>query len=166
MLFRSLKDLKVRLELKAATTADVAQVEASRAGAELAVIKAENLVTITEANLRMLMHSPDDEAFSLGTELAALTHGHSTGHLPGGVLAVLVMVSAPAGMGLAVVTANVTVPGTFTGNAPTEKRHGVLAGEPLAHDHPALLAPALKVVLAGTVSVMTTPVAGSLEALV
>ncbi len=64
-----LKDLKVRLELKAVTTADVSQVEASRAGAELAVIKAENLVTITETNLRMLMHSPDDEAFSLGEDL-------------------------------------------------------------------------------------------------
>lgn len=64
-----LKDLKVRLELKAATTADVAQVEASRAGAELAVIKAENLVIITEANLRMLMHSPEEETFSLGEDL-------------------------------------------------------------------------------------------------
>ncbi len=66
-----LKDLKTRLELKAATTADVSQVEASRAGAQLAVIKAENLVIITETNLRMLMHSGEDEAFSLGEDLMA-----------------------------------------------------------------------------------------------
>ena len=31
-----------------------------------------------------------DETFQLGTELAALTHGHPTGALPGGVLAVLI----------------------------------------------------------------------------
>jgi ADP-ribosylglycohydrolase len=30
------------------------------------------------------------EAFALGADLAALTHGHPTGFLPGGVLAVLI----------------------------------------------------------------------------
>lgn len=35
-------------------------------------------------------HSPQD-AFRLGTELAALTHGHPTGALTGGVLAVLIL---------------------------------------------------------------------------
>jgi ADP-ribosylglycohydrolase len=36
-----------------------------------------------------LKHHSVDETFQLGTELAALTHGHPTGALPGGVLAVL-----------------------------------------------------------------------------
>jgi ADP-ribosylglycohydrolase len=41
-------------------------------------------------------HQPQ-EAFRLGTELAALTHGHPTGSLTGGVLAVLVSALADGG---------------------------------------------------------------------
>jgi ADP-ribosylglycohydrolase len=41
-------------------------------------------------------HQPD-QAFRLGTELAALTHGHPTGSLTGGVLAVLVSALADGG---------------------------------------------------------------------
>ncbi len=37
------------------------------------------------------MQEKPDEVFKLGTELAALTHGHPTGALTGGVLAVLVL---------------------------------------------------------------------------
>lgn len=39
---------------------------------------------------RLGSDEPDSHAFTLGTELAALTHGHPTGALTGGVLAVLV----------------------------------------------------------------------------
>lgn len=39
---------------------------------------------------RLDSDEPDSNAFTLGTELAALTHGHPTGALTGGVLAVLV----------------------------------------------------------------------------
>ncbi len=40
---------------------------------------------------RMRCHESIQDAFRLGTELAALTHGHPTGALTGGVLAVLVL---------------------------------------------------------------------------
>ena len=66
-----LKDMKNRLDAKVVTVADVARVEASLASAELAVIKTENLVILTEANLRMLMHAPDEQGFSLGEDLDA-----------------------------------------------------------------------------------------------
>lgn len=40
---------------------------------------------------RLRQHKSPQDAFQLGTELAALTHGHPTGSLTGGVLAVLIM---------------------------------------------------------------------------
>jgi ADP-ribosylglycohydrolase len=40
---------------------------------------------------RLRQHESPQDAFRLGTELAALTHGHPTGALTGGVLAVLVL---------------------------------------------------------------------------
>jgi outer membrane protein len=64
-----LKDLKARLGLKDATVADVARVEAQLAAAELAVVRSENLVIITETNLRVLMHSGDEEDIALGEDL-------------------------------------------------------------------------------------------------
>lgn len=66
-----LKDMKNRLDAKVVTVADVARVEANLAAAELAVIKSENLVILTEANLRMLMHATDEKAFALGENLDA-----------------------------------------------------------------------------------------------
>lgn len=66
-----LKDMKNRLEAKVVTVADVARVEATLANAELAVIKSENLVIITEANVRMMMHASGEQPFSLGEDLDA-----------------------------------------------------------------------------------------------
>jgi outer membrane protein TolC len=66
-----LKDLKTQLLLKAATTADVYTVEARVAQAQLALIRSENLVLVTEANLRLLMHAPDEENLELGEDLMA-----------------------------------------------------------------------------------------------
>ena len=40
---------------------------------------------------RLRQHESPQDAFRLGTKLAALTHGHPTGALAGGVLAVLIM---------------------------------------------------------------------------
>lgn len=40
---------------------------------------------------RLRQHELPQDAFRLGTELAALTHGHPTGSLTGGVLAVLIL---------------------------------------------------------------------------
>jgi len=40
---------------------------------------------------RLRQHESPQDAFRLGTELAALTHGHPTGALTGGVLAVLIL---------------------------------------------------------------------------
>lgn len=66
-----LKDMKNRLEAKTVTIADVARVEANLAAAQLAVIRSENLVVVTEANLRVLMHATGEEPFSLGEDLDA-----------------------------------------------------------------------------------------------
>jgi outer membrane protein len=66
-----LKDLKTQLLLKAATTADVYRAEAQLASAQLVVIQAENLVMVTESNLRTLMHASDEEALPLGEDLLA-----------------------------------------------------------------------------------------------
>jgi outer membrane protein len=66
-----LKDMKHRLDAKVVTIADVARVEANLAAAELAVIKTENLVIITDANLRVMMHAAGDAEFSLGEDLEA-----------------------------------------------------------------------------------------------
>jgi hypothetical protein len=56
-------------------------------------------------------------------------------------------------------TAKNTVPVPVGGTSGTVRRHGVPAGLPVAHDHPGELAAAVNVVAAGTVSVMSTPVA-------
>lgn len=66
-----LKDLKNQLALRAVTTADVYRVEAQRAAAQLALIQSENLVMVTEANLRLLMHVSDDDALKMGEDLTA-----------------------------------------------------------------------------------------------
>jgi len=66
-----LKDMKNRLDAKVVTVADVARVEANLAAAELAVIKSENLVILTAANLRMMMHASEDKTFALGEDLEA-----------------------------------------------------------------------------------------------
>ena len=66
-----LKDMKNRLEAKVVTVADVARVEANLAAAQLAVIRSENLVIITEANVRVMMHASSEGAFKLGEDLEA-----------------------------------------------------------------------------------------------
>ena len=66
-----LKDLKSQLALKAVTTADVYRVEAQLAAAQLALIQSENLVMVTDANLRVLMHLTDDDALNMGEDLSA-----------------------------------------------------------------------------------------------
>jgi outer membrane protein TolC len=66
-----LKDVKTQLALKAATTADMYRVESQLAAAQLALIQSENLVITTEANLRLLMHAPDDEKVDLGEDVSA-----------------------------------------------------------------------------------------------
>jgi outer membrane protein TolC len=64
-----LKDLKNQFAAKVVTVADVARVEATLANAQLALIKSENLVTVTEAQLRVLMHQTGDDAMSYGEDL-------------------------------------------------------------------------------------------------
>jgi outer membrane protein len=66
-----LKDMKNRLDAKVVTVADVARVEATLANAQLAVIKSENLVIITDANVRMMMHASGEQGFTLGEDLDA-----------------------------------------------------------------------------------------------
>ncbi len=66
-----LKDMKNRLEAKVVTVADVARVEANLAAAQLALIKSENFVIITEANVRVMMHAANEEPFKLGEDLEA-----------------------------------------------------------------------------------------------
>lgn len=64
-----LKDQKAQLALKATTTADVYRFEAGTANAQLGVIQAENLVTVSEAYLRMWMHAGDEESLDLGEDI-------------------------------------------------------------------------------------------------
>lgn len=66
-----LKDLRQLQEVGAVTKADVGRVEASLAAALLAKTRTESLVRITEANLRMLVHAPEDEALIVGEDLGA-----------------------------------------------------------------------------------------------
>src|SRR3954447_19943884 len=74
--------------------------------------------------------------------------------------AVLLMCVTPAATGLTTVAANVAVglppPAASPPMASVQVEPALLSG---AHDHPAVLAPALNVVFAGTVSVSATPVA-------
>lgn len=66
-----LKDLKNQFAAKVVTVADVARVEATLANAQLALIKSENLVVVTEAQLRVLMHKTGEDAMSYGEDLTA-----------------------------------------------------------------------------------------------
>jgi outer membrane protein TolC len=66
-----LKDLQEQFKVNAVTKADIGRIEASVAAAQTAQIRTENLVIITEANLRMLMHSDDSEALIIGEDLTA-----------------------------------------------------------------------------------------------
>jgi outer membrane protein TolC len=66
-----LRDMRNRFEAKVVTIADVARVEANLAAAQLAQLRAENLVTVTEANLRMMMHASGEEALNITEDLEA-----------------------------------------------------------------------------------------------
>jgi outer membrane protein TolC len=66
-----LKDLKEQFKVNAVTKADVGRIEASVAAAQLAQTRTENLVIITEANLRTMMHTSDDDALIIGEDLTA-----------------------------------------------------------------------------------------------
>jgi hypothetical protein len=57
------------------------------------------------------------------------------------------------------VTANVTAPVALGPTGPTANEHVVPARLPFAHDHPDVLAAASNVEFAGTISVITTPLA-------
>src|SRR5919106_609582 len=81
------------------------------------------------------------------------------------IVAVFAICVTPAGKGLATVTANVAEPPAEAATEPTasvQVEPALLFGE---QDQPAVLAPALKVVFAGTVSVRITPVAPMLPEL-
>jgi hypothetical protein len=74
--------------------------------------------------------------------------------------AVLLIWVTPSGSGLATVTAKFTEAAAAPApTLPMFELQMVPAGLPLAQDQAPVLLPALKVVLAGTVSVMVTPVA-------
>jgi outer membrane protein TolC len=66
-----LRDLKEQFKVNAVTKADVGRIEASVAAAQLAQTRTENLVIITEANLRTMMHTSDDDALIIGEDLTA-----------------------------------------------------------------------------------------------
>jgi outer membrane protein TolC len=66
-----LRDLKSMLALKAATLADVYRVEAQVAAAELTLTRSQNMVIVSEENLRILMHSGDTEVFHLAEDVSA-----------------------------------------------------------------------------------------------
>src|SRR5215213_5188784 len=82
------------------------------------------------------------------------------------MLAVFEICVTPAATGLATVTANVAVwlplPAATLPTARVQVAPALLSGE---QTQPAVLEPALNVVFAGTVSVITTPVAPTLPAL-
>lgn len=64
-----LKDMENQLVLKSATRADTLRVEAQVAAAELAVARTQNLVEISDANLRTFMHASEYESFSQGESM-------------------------------------------------------------------------------------------------
>src|SRR5919106_499894 len=82
------------------------------------------------------------------------------------IVAMLAICVTPAGSGLVTVTANVAVwlppPAARLPTASVQGDPALLLGE---HDQPAVLAPALNVVFAGTVSVSVTPEAPRLPVL-
>jgi len=65
------KEITVRLAQGEATKADVARIDALAAAADLALTRAETLVTLTEANLRTSMHVSDAEAIALGEDVSS-----------------------------------------------------------------------------------------------
>jgi hypothetical protein len=75
------------------------------------------------------------------------------------MLAVFAIVYTPGGSGLTTVTANVTEPVPSITTSPTENVQPLPALSFGMQAQPAVLAPRLNVVFAGTVSVITTPVA-------
>jgi hypothetical protein len=81
-------------------------------------------------------------------------------------VAVLLIAVVPPGSGLATVTAKVESALPPPAIAPRFRVQDEPAGAPFAQLQPAELDPALKLVLAGTVSLTTTPVAVVLEVLV
>ncbi len=66
-----LAELQAKLAQKDATTADVDRILAQLAGAELARIRAENLVTVLETNLRVQLHLLPTAAIEVGEDLEA-----------------------------------------------------------------------------------------------
>src|SRR6266508_1968594 len=80
-------------------------------------------------------------------------------------MAVLLIWVTPAGTGLSTVSAKLAVPPAPPAKLPIERVQLVPAALPLAQLQPALLAAASNVVLAGTVSVSTTPVRPTLPVL-
>jgi outer membrane protein TolC len=63
------KDVRSLFAVKRATNADVARMDYQIEAANLAVIQQENLVEITEANVRLLLHTDVDAAITLGEDL-------------------------------------------------------------------------------------------------
>src|SRR3954469_67608 len=97
------------------------------------------------------------EAVSGVESVAVLSAGFGSGPLPASsaTVAVLVMLVTPLATGTTTVTAKVAVPvPPPPATVPTGRVH-----VPAAQDQPTVEAAALNVVLAGTVSVRTTPVA-------
>ena len=81
------------------------------------------------------------------------------------IVAVLLICVTPAGTGLLTVTAKVAEPFALLASAPTfnvQVEPALLFG---TQDHPGVLVAALKVVLAGTVSVITMPAAAPVPVL-
>ena len=90
-----------------------------------------------------------------------LSAGVGSGPLPPSspMSAVLAISMTPAASGSSTSTAKVAVPPPPPTRLPMVRVHREPALVSGAHTHPAVLAPALKVVSAGTVSVISTPVA-------
>ena len=63
------KDVRSLFAVKRATNADVARMDYQIEAANLVVIQSENYVSITEANLRLLLHADADSALTLGEDL-------------------------------------------------------------------------------------------------
>jgi outer membrane protein TolC len=63
------KDVRSLFAVKRATNADVARMDYQIEAANLVVIQSENYVSITEANLRLLLHADADSAITLGEDL-------------------------------------------------------------------------------------------------
>ena len=93
--------------------------------------------------------------------VSRLSAGFWSGPLfPSSLTSAALFTTEIAGKGLFALTAKSTkTPAPPAAIEPAGNVHTVPAGSPSEHDQPPELAPALKVVLAGTVSLTTTPVA-------